>query len=163
MVPSDVAMKQAKVRFNYSDYLLLPEGKRYEILDGELYVNAAPNTRHQRVSRRLKVALIRHVEDGDLGEVFDAPYDVILSDEDVVQPDIFFVAKNQSSIVGELNLRGTPNMVVEILSPGTRGRDIDLKRKTYARFGVQEYWIVDPDAETVGILTWIVPLSAVIA
>jgi Uma2 family endonuclease len=147
-------MRQAKVRYTYNDYLLLPEDKRFEILDGELYMVAAPNTKHQRVSRRLEVALIQHIEEGCLGEIFDAPYDVILSEEDVVQPDILFVRKERSTVIGEANLKGSPDLVIEILSPGTRSKDLELKRKTYARFGVQEYWIVDPEEETAEVLVW---------
>ena len=154
MVMSKIAMKQAKVRYNYNDYLLLPEDKHYEILDGELYMVAAPNTKHQRVSIRLVVALLQHVEQKDLGEIFHAPCDVLLSDENVVQPDILFVRKERAGIIKEANLQGAPDLVVEILSPGTRSKDLELKRKAYARFGVQEYWIVDPEADTVEVLVW---------
>ncbi len=154
MVTSKQTMKRANVRFTYQDYLLLPEDKRYEILDGELYVVAAPNTRHQRVSKRLELALIQHIEKQGFGEVFDAPYDVILSEENVVQPDLLYVRRERSSIVGEANLQGAPDLIVEILSPGTRGKDLEIKRKIYARFGVQEYWVVDPDVCTVEVLVW---------
>jgi len=147
-------MRRAKVRFTYNDYLLLPEDKRYEILDGDLYVVAAPNTRHQRVSRKLEVALIQHTEDKGLGEILDAPYDVIFSEENVVQPDILFVRKERAGIIGEMNLQGAPDLVIEILSAGTRSKDLDLKRKIYAGFGVQEYWIVDPELATVEVLVW---------
>jgi len=147
-------MRQAKVRYTYNDYLLLPEDKRFEILDGELYMVAAPKTKHQRVSRRLEVALIQHIEERFLGEILHAPYDVILSEENVVQPDILFVRKERSDIIRETNLQGAPDLVIEILSPGSRDKDLELKRKTYARFGIQEYWIVDPDAETAEILLW---------
>jgi Uma2 family endonuclease len=154
VVTSKTAMKQAKVRFTYNDYLLLPEEKRYEILDGELYMVAAPNIKHQRVSRKLTIALTHHVEKSDLGEILYAPCDLLLSEENVVQPDILFVRKERSGIIGEANLKGAPDLVVEILSPATRCKDLELKRKTYARFGVQEYWIVDPDAETAEVLVW---------
>jgi len=147
-------MRQARVRFTYNDYLLLPEDKRYEILDGDLYVVAAPNTRHQRVSRKLEVALIQHTEDKGLGEILRAPYDVIFSEENVVQPDILFVRKERAGIIGEMNLQGAPDLVIEILSAGTRSKDLDLKRKIYAGFGVQEYWIVDPELATVEVLVW---------
>ncbi len=147
-------MRHAKVRFNYNDYLLLPEDKRYEILDGVLYLNPAPYVRHQRISRKLEIALTLHVESKDLGEILDAPCDVILSNEDIVQPDILFVRKDHAGIIGEANITGAPDLVIEILSAGTRKKDIELKRKIYARFKVREYWIVDPDAETVEILTW---------
>jgi Uma2 family endonuclease len=145
-------MTRARVRFSYRDYLLLPEDKRYEILDGELFVVPAPNTRHQRISKRLEAALIHHVEGSGIGEVFHAPYDVILSDENIVQPDILVVRKDRSALVGELNLQGAPDIAVEILSPGTRNKDLELKRKIYAAFGIREYWIVDPDADTIEVL-----------
>jgi len=147
-------MRQASVRFTYQDYLLLPEDKRYEILDGELYVVAAPNTRHQRVSRNLELALFQHVRDKNLGEVLDAPYDVILSEENVVQPDILFVRSERAGVIGEMNLQGAPDLVIEILSEGSRGKDLEVKRKIYARYGVQEYWVVDPEGATVEVLVW---------
>jgi Uma2 family endonuclease len=154
VVRSETAMKQANIRFNYHDYLQLPEDKRYEILDGELYVVPAPNTRHQRLAKRLLGALDRYVSGKTLGEVFVAPYDVLLSDENVVQPDIVFVRQERFAIIREANLAGAPDIAIEILSPGTRQKDLAIKRKIYARFGVQEYWIVDPDAATVEILAW---------
>ena len=147
-------MRQAKVRYTYDDYLLLPEDKRYEILDGDLYMAAAPNTKHQRVSKKLEAALIQQTENRGLGEIFHAPYDVILSEENIVQPDILFVRKERARIIGEVNLQGAPDLVIEILSAGNRSKDLELKRKTYARFGIQEYWIVDPEAATLEVLVW---------
>jgi Uma2 family endonuclease len=154
VVTSELIMKQSTIRFNYSDYLQLPGDKRYEILEGELYVVPAPNTRHQRISKRILNALIRQIEEKGLGEVFNAPYDVIFSEENVVQPDILFVRKERMTIIGEANLPAAPDLAVEILSPSTRKKDLAIKRKIYAKFGVQEYWIVDPDANTVEVLTW---------
>jgi Uma2 family endonuclease len=151
---SKVAMKQANIRFNYHDYLQLPEDKRYEILDGELCMVPAPNIRHQTIGLKLKLALYRHVENGKLGLVLDAPCDVLLSQENVVQPDVIFVSKERLQIVGEANISGPPDLVIEILSPGTRSRDLEIKWKLYARFGVREYWIVDPEAETVEVFWW---------
>src|SRR3989304_6039825 len=100
MVMSKTAMKRANVRFNYEDYLLLPEDKRYEILDGDLQVVPAPNTKHQTVSLYLSLALLQHVRSENLGQVFHAPYDVILSREDIVQPDILFVRDERKGIIG---------------------------------------------------------------
>jgi len=154
MVTSKITMRRAKVRFTYNDYLLLPEDKRYEILEGDLYVVAAPNIKHQRVSRRLEIALVQHIESRNLGEVLDAPCDVVLSEENVVQPDILFVRRERAGIIGEMNLHGAPDIVIEILSEGTRRKDLEVKRKIYAGFGIQEYWIVDPDAATAEILVW---------
>lgn len=155
VVTSKKTMKQANVRFNYDDYLQLPEDKRYEILEGELYVVPAPNIRHQRASKRILTALIRQIEEKDLGEVFSAPSDVVLSEENVVQPDLLLVRKERAGIIGESHIRGAPDLVVEITSPGTRQRDLAIKRKIYARFGVPEYWIVDPDANTIEVLVLI--------
>lgn len=154
MVTSKVIMRRAIVRFTYNDYLLLPEDKRYEILDGELYVVAAPNIKHQRVSRELEAVLLQHTKQNGLGEVFYAPCDVILSEENVLQPDILFVRKERLGIIGEANLQGPPDIVVEILSEGTRRKDLEVKKKIYAHFGVPEYWIVDPEANTVEVLVW---------
>jgi Uma2 family endonuclease len=147
-------MKQANIRFNYHDYLQLPGDKRYEILDGELYVVPSPNTRHQRVLKKILSALIRQTEDKDLGECFAAPYDVILSEENVVQPDILFVCRERLEIIREANLSGAPDLAIEILSTGSRQQDLAIKRKIYARFGIREYWIVDPEAAVVEVLTW---------
>jgi Uma2 family endonuclease len=154
VVTSELIMKQSNIRFNYSDYLQLPEDKRYEILEGELYAVPAPNIRHQRISKRIQTALIRQIEEKGLGEVLSAPCDVVFSEENVVQPDILFVRKERLAIIGEANLPAAPDLVVEILSPGTRKKDLAIKRKIYARFGVQEYWIVDPDANMVEVLVW---------
>jgi Uma2 family endonuclease len=154
MVMSKSAMKQAKVRYNYHDYLLLPEDKRYEILDGDLHMAPAPSIRHQSVTLNLKVALFQYVKNHGSGKILDAPCDVILSDENVVQPDILFVRKEHAGVITEANLQGPPDIAIEVLSPGTRNKDLDLKRKIYARFGVREYWIVDPESETIEILVW---------
>ncbi len=149
-----VDMRQAKVRYTYNDYLLLPEDKRHEILDGEIHVVPAPSIKHQRILVDLFDALLHHVRRRQLGEVLPAPVDVLLSSEDVVQPDIVFVLKERATLIGDANIKGAPDLVVEILSPTNRDKDTRLKRKTYARFGVQEYWIVDPDKQTVEILVW---------
>jgi Uma2 family endonuclease len=145
-------MRKANIRFTYHDYLMLPEDKRYEILDGDLCMAASPNIKHQRISQRLLFALVQHVEKSKLGEVFNAPCDVVLSEENVVQPDIMFVSTGRGAIVGEKNLQGVPDLAIEILSDASRKRDLEIKRKIYARFGIREYWIVDPDAETIEVL-----------
>jgi Uma2 family endonuclease len=154
MVFSRVMVRSANVRFSYQDYQLLLEDKRYEILDGDLCMVSSPNTKHQRVSKKLLVVLARQVEERNLGEIFIAPYDVILSCDNIVQPDIFFIAGGRVGLVGEHNLQGTPDLVIEILSAASRRKDLEIKKKIYARFGVGEYWIVNPDAETIEVLIW---------
>ncbi len=140
-------------KLTYEDYLLFPDdGKRHELIQGDHYMTPAPSTKHQRVSRNLVTALWTCVHQRRLGEVFNAPCDVILSDEDVVQPDILFVSTAKAAIVTEDNVKGSPDLVVEIVSDATRKRDEVTKRKLYERFGVQEYWIVDPELKTVKVL-----------
>ncbi len=148
MAKQDVRTSQ----LTYEDYLLFPDdGKRHEIIDGDHYVTPAPKTKHQKVSFNLTVAIGSFVKQRDLGLVLAAPSDVILSDENVVQPDLLFVSTARASLVTEDNIRGAPDLVVEIISETTRKKDEVTKRKLYERFGVQEYWVVDPELETVKI------------
>lgn len=139
-----------KVKFTYEDYLLFPDdGKRHELIDGEHFMTPAPSTKHQRISRELLIAIGKFLESHPIGEVFDAPSDVILSDLDVVQPDLFFISSARASIITEKNIQGAPDLVIEILSETSRKTDEIIKRKLYERSGVSEYWIVDPELETV--------------
>jgi Uma2 family endonuclease len=137
---------------SYADYALIPDdGRRHEVLDGEHVMSPAPRTRHQRLVGDLFYALRRHVRRNGLGEVFVAPFDVLLSAHDIVQPDLLFVADHRLGIVDEDNCKGAPDLVVEVLSPATRRRDLVDKRLLYDRAGVAEYWAVDPEAETVQV------------
>jgi Uma2 family endonuclease len=136
----------------YEDYLLFADdGKRHEIIDGDHSVTPAPKTKHQSIASNLTAALVSFVKERRLGLVLAAPTDVILSDNNVVQPDLLFVSTARASIVTEDNIRGAPDLVVEIISEFTRKKDEVTKRKLYERFGVQEYWVVDPELETVKI------------
>ena len=141
-----------RVELTYEDYLHFPEdGNRHELMGGDHFVTPAPNTRHQRIVRRLFRHLDRFVAEGDLGEVFVAPYDVVLSETDVVQPDLLFVARKHRDRIGEPHLEGAPDLAVEVVSEATRGRDEVTKRHLYERHGVTEYWVVDPVVETVKV------------
>jgi Uma2 family endonuclease len=142
----------SEIKFTYQDYLLLPEEKRYELIDGDLHMVPTPRPFHQTVSLRIVEALSRFVQQQGLGEIFYAPCDVYLSRHDVVQPDIFFIASNRLGIIKENYIQGAPDLVIEILSPNNPERDRELKRKLYARHGVREYWIVDPDAKSIEVL-----------
>jgi len=137
------------LKLTYEDYLLLPEGTRYEIIEGELFMTPSPRTVHQRLIVKLFRIIDNFVRGKNLGEVFVAPYDVVLSKHDIVQPDILFVSKENSHLITELNLQGAPDLVVEILSPSIEDRDSILKKKLYAAFGVKEYWIADPAKKSV--------------
>lgn len=138
------------VKLTYSDYLLFPEdGKRHEIIGGEHYMTPSPSTRHQRISRNLEWFFQQHLRSYPAGEIFYAPFDVVLSTYDIVEPDLLFVAQENRQIITDKNIQGVPDLVVEILSPGTSQRDQELKKKLYEQYGVSEYWIVDPDTASV--------------
>ena len=143
---------QPVFRFTYEDYRTAPPDRRYELVDGDLVVVPAPNLEHQAVQVRLGERLARFVRENRLGTLFFAPCDVVLSDTDVVQPDLLFVSAARAHLLsGGENVRGAPDLVVEILSPATAERDRGYKRALYAKHGVAEYWLVDPSAETVWI------------
>ena len=158
MLPGSVEAKPAPAirpgekNYTVDDYLAMPdEYPRYELLEGELIEMVSPTTRQQRISRRLFTILNAHCAARDLGEVFYAPLDVILSRTVVVQPDILFISEaHRAELIGE-RITGAPDLVIEILSPATSARDFNLKRKLYARHGVKEYWIVDPDDGTIEV------------
>lgn len=146
-------MNLTTTQLTYHDYMLLPDdGKRYEIIEGDLCMTPAPVTRHQIIVGRLLHSLLTYLETHPVGIVLTAPCDVLLSNTDIVQPDVLYVHNNSKARVAEQNVQGPPDMVVEVLSPSTAARDRDLKRKRYEYFGVQEYWLVDPDHNTLEIL-----------
>ena len=146
-----VGIKPA-AKLTYEDYRKTPDHERWELLNGELIMPPSPGTAHQRVSRRLETRLDAFVEERGLGEVFDAPIDVVLSDVNVLQPDLLFVSTEQEHIITPENIRGAPDLVVEILSPSTASRDWRDKHDLYAEHGVREYWVVDPDAQRVWVM-----------
>lgn len=136
----------------YEDYLTIPDdGKRHEIIDGVEFMSPSPSASHQRVAQRLYLALAPHVEDRSLGEVFIAPFDVLLSNTDIVQPDLLFVSTQNLTDVKEHGVEGPPDLVVEVLSEGNRRYDEVRKRNLYSRHGVTEYWVLDPALETVKV------------
>lgn len=139
-----------RVVLTYRDYAALPsDGKRYELHEGELFVTAAPGTRHQRLVFALAVALREHVRARNLGEVFLSPIDCIMSDVTVVEPDIVFVGMERASVVSPRGIEGAPTLAVEVLSASTTAVDRGTKLQIYARYGVPFYWIVDGDARRI--------------
>lgn len=140
------------IKFTYQDYLLTPEDKRYELIEGELLMTPSPVKQHQRFVGKLFNRLSEFVEKHALGEVFVSPMDVYFSEYDVCQPDIVFVSNKRGTGKDERYIEGPPDLVVEVLSPSTRNRDLEIKRKLYAKYGVPEYWIVDPDRQTIQVL-----------
>lgn len=139
--------------YDVGDYEHFPDdGKRYEIVKGDLYVTPAPSIRHQTVLANLVFHLTSWARGHRHGVVLFAPTDVQLGQYDILQPDLVYVSSARREIIGDRRLLGAPDLVVEILSETTAGRDMGAKRKTYERHGVREYWIVDPERSTVIVL-----------
>ena len=144
---------QTQAPTTWEDVLRMPDdGNRYEFIGGRLYMTPAPVTRHQRVLRGLWLALWRVLMDSGHGEVFSAPLLVEFPGTgDRVQPDLLFVSSERRAIIGEKQVLGAPDLVVEILSPTTAHRDRGIKLDLYARHGVRQYWIVDPVEDVVDV------------
>jgi Uma2 family endonuclease len=144
----------ATYRLTFEDWLRFPDdGKLYEILGGELFASPPPTLRHQRIGRKLLRFIDRYLEESSRGEIFYSQTGVRLSEEDVVEPDLVVVLSEHSDRAGDdAYIAGAPDLVVEILSPGTAGRDLRGKRTLYERSGVPEYWIVDPVSATIQVL-----------
>lgn len=121
-------------------------------------MNPAPYLIHQKISGRFTWVLGPFIEENDLGVLFAAPTDVILSRHDIAQPDLVFVSKERSHILTKANIQGVPDLVIEILSDSTRKIDEGIKYERYERFGVREYWLTDPFQETVTV--WKKPTSS---
>jgi len=141
------------LKLTYEDFVLFPDdGKRHELIDGEHYVTASPNLRHQRISGHIFSAIDRWLDDHPHGHIYAAPLDVILSDADVVEPDLLYLSKEREArIATSQNMQGAPELVIEIGSPSTRRRDETIKKRLYERWGVDEYWIVDPETSVVRV------------
>ncbi len=139
-------------KLTYADYEKIPaDGFRHEIIEGEEFRTPAPNPDHQTIVLCIAALLRSHVLLKNLGRVFVAPTDVVLSPHDIVEPDLFFIAREHLSIIGPNNIQGAPDLAVEVLSPSTAGQDRGAKAGLYERGGVREYWIVDGASRTVEV------------
>lgn len=151
-----MATPNPQTKFTYEDYqsfskIFTHGWRRHELINGEHFASPTPPTRHQLVSSNLACLLSAHVHRTGAGVCFPALTEVVLSEFDVVQPDLLFISSARASIITEKNIQGPPDLVIEILSETTRRTDEVIKRKQYERFGVSEYWIVDPELETVKV------------
>jgi Uma2 family endonuclease len=136
--------------FTYEDFVHFPDdGQRYELVDGEVYVTPAPSTRHQAIVLRIARFIADHLDQHGGGRVFVGPVDIVLSDTNVVEPDVVVVAAAEVGRITKPNIQGPPTLAVEVLSDPRHDRV--RKRRLYARFGVPEYWIVDPDGDRVEV------------
>jgi len=123
------------------------------VIEGDLMMAPAPSISHQEALQNLFWIVGNHVRSGSFGKIYVAPVDVILSTQNVTQPNLLFIVKERLDIITDANVQGAPDLVVEILSPGTAEVDKTRKRDLYARFGVREYWLVSPEAGTIEVLS----------
>lgn len=137
----------------YEDLASLPEGdgNRYELLGGEMFVTASPSKRHVWIAANLSRLMGNFTAQHSLGMVFPGPADIRLTPYDVVEPDVFFLRADRLHVFNDKLVNGAPDLIVEVMSPSTRARDLTSKLQLYARTGVPEYWTVDPDALSVTV------------
>jgi Uma2 family endonuclease len=130
-------------------YEMLPEGTLAELIDNQIYMSPAPNTNHFVTAKKISKIFDKLIEDTGKGFVFYAPYDVYLDEtQNAVHPDIFIVlSSNEGKIEAQGNFIGVPDLILEVLSMGNRSHDMVKKKDLYEKFGVKEYWIVDPETK----------------
>ena len=139
-------------KLTYRDFLKFPDdGKRHELIDGVHYVSPSAIPRHQVILCELFFLVRLHLESHAQGTVLLSPCDVVFTLLDIVVPDLFFVKADRRAIVGDRNIQGAPDLVVEVLSPSTRRRDEGVKLALYDRGGVSEYWVIAPVTRTVRV------------
>ena len=135
--------KKNDKKFTYRDYVTWPGDERWELIDGEAYnMTPAPSIKHQKIVSNINVILSTHPQKKAECFVGIAPVDVVFSEHDVVQPDILVVCDKDK--ITEANIQGAPDLIIEVISPGTALKDKREKKKLYERYGVKEYIIVDP-------------------
>lgn len=149
-MPTTVQIEKKKT-YTYKDYERLPEGAPYQLIGGELVMTPSPVPNHQILIGKIFLKLNKFVEENNLGIIIFAPIDVYLSETDTYQPDIIFISKDRLNIIGEKKVEGSPDLVIEILSPATAYYDLRIKKDIYEQSGVREYWIVDPIQKTIEI------------
>jgi Uma2 family endonuclease len=149
----DAGMNTPGVKLTYDDFVLFPDdGKRHELIDGEHYVTPSPNRKHQKVSGNLFLLIGAWLEQHPIGQIYYAPFDVIFSMFDVVEPDLLYMSNERAAqVLTDTNVKGAPELVIEIGSKGTRRRDETIKRRLYERSGVSEYWVVDPEIDVIRV------------
>jgi len=142
-----------RVKLTYDDFVRFPDdGKRHELIDGEHVVTPSPSTRHQRICGNLHLLIGNWLELYPIGQVFFAPFDVVLSHVDIVEPDLLYLSNERAAAaLTSAHVRGVPELVVEVGSPGTQKRDTTIKRHLYERAGVSEYWFIDAEHDVVRV------------
>ena len=146
----EVAKVDRSKTWTVRDYLELGEDLLAQLIEGELIMSPSPNTKHQRVLRKL-YDIVNGLKPN--GELFFAPFDVYVNDKNVFQPDLMFISEKKQHIITHRGVEGAPDLVVEIISPSNSIYDRNVKKKKYLEFGVAEYWIIDPANQTLEIYT----------
>jgi Uma2 family endonuclease len=142
-----------QVKLTYDDLRLFPDdGKPHELIAGDHILTPAPKISHQNASGNLFEILRVFVRKNKLGRVFAAPVDVVLSQYDVIEPDFVFISREREKTITEDNVRGAPDLVVEILSPSSAELDRKTKLRLYEQYGVREYWLISTEAENIQVL-----------
>jgi len=153
VAPADNIPGPGQGHWTYKDYAALPDdGNRYEVVDGVLFMVPSPGSEHQNAVGEIFVHLREYIKLRGLGKVFLAPLDVELAPDVVVQPDVIVILNDQRKKITHNRIMGAPDLVVEVVLPGSVGYDRREKQDMYARAGVPEYWIVDPLAQNVELL-----------
>lgn len=142
-----------KKKLTYQDYLKFDDDKRYELVNGELFeMSPSPTPEYQRISREIEYLIIKFLKENNIGEVFDAPLDIVFDEETVLQPDLIYVSQNNLNIIKD-RIYGIPDLVVEIVSSSSINYDNRIKFELYEKYKVKEYWIVDPKYKMIEIFT----------
>jgi Uma2 family endonuclease len=139
-----------KKKITAADYEMLPEGPPQQLIDGEIIMSPSPNFAHQRLVIKISIMLENYVSLNNLGVVNISPIDVFLKEDEVYQPGIIFISKGRENIIGE-NVKGAPDLIVEVLSPSNAYYDLTHKKNVYEETGVKEFWVVDPDGKSIEI------------
>jgi len=139
--------------WTYEDYLGLDDDVHFEIIGGRAFMSPSPELFHQEWVGDLFFIVRQYVKSNQLGKVFVAPVDVVLDQENVVQPDLVFVSKANSGLLDRRGILGSPDLVIEVISPSSLRRDRYEKRELYTRFGIKEYWLADVANRSIEVLT----------
>lgn len=154
--PRKIETRGGKIIFTRKNLELLeefPKGPLIELIQGEIFLLRSQNPRHQEIAANLNFKLRNYLQDfkeTTEGTLLNAPIDLVLSEENMVIPDLVFIKKSKEHIIKEKWIEGVPNLVIEVLSE-ERDRDLVYKKNMYEAFGVQEYWIIDPTIESVDV------------
>ncbi|MBE3577674.1 MAG: Uma2 family endonuclease [Limnochordales bacterium] len=150
LATNEIACSGEKV-YTYEEYRQLPEGSPYQLIGGRLVMTPSPTPRHQFVSFELELQIATYIREKQMGVVAHAPLDVYFEATEVFQPDIVFISRERLNIIGPDKINGAPDLIVEILSPATAYYDLKKKFRVYEKHGVREYWIVDPEDNSIQI------------